>query len=394
MRYTLDELKQKLFAEVLGVYGVFKDFFGERHTDLQGLPTDEDLLSALPKSTNENGETILDVPDDVYNGLITLNEPFILVWWPSVEVKNEYGKSIVITDLYAKIELTMDGRIPFENHGFQLNRSSFSINQFASGYVHSHIPRVHNNYYRFQDFCLGLSPIKNTILHLKSNNELIEWMMFCQELSLCVTVESVAGGPWIGLETVGAKVMLQHQYYDDSSCFCSTFFAKYHVEIIDFVKYYLEHGHLSLSYKDGFFCCGMPFHDFVIDMSNSFIEWFNNNCNAYQRDSLFSEKMLLEVIVMDGCFYEYNSYNTLDVARYGGKDLGFTFKGNRVCLHIERDMEEENVNYATILNPLEASGILNIILRIINFNYHDSNNIRIGEHEEISPAAYQAVCYI
>ena len=47
MQYSLNELRQRIFSKVNDVYEVFQNYFGEEFTDLQNIPTDEDLLSTM-----------------------------------------------------------------------------------------------------------------------------------------------------------------------------------------------------------------------------------------------------------------------------------------------------------------------------------------------------------
>lgn len=400
MTYTLDELKQKLFAEVLKVYSVFKDFFGEEHTDIQGLPSDDGLLMDISSTENVNvqGDIIYEISEATYLDFLSNYKPFILVWWPEVTVTNENNRSIVITDLYAKIELKMDGKIPYENIGFQLNRSSFSYDQFVSGYVHSHVQSVLSHNYRFQDPCLGRGPIRNTILDLKNGGDEIKWMMFCQELSQYVTVESLNGGPWIRMETVGSKSNIANRDYSLNGIPCRLDPVYYsstdsRFDYFEFVKYYLKNGHLSFSYKDRYFCPGMPYFDFMIDISNAFIEWFNKTGDEEKRQLLFNKKVLKSVLVMNGLFYHYSNSDNINIEYYEGRSLGFTFKGELVHLHVDRRVEQE-AQLTTILDHNTAMQILNCILRIINFHYKNDNNNREGGSEEASSAAHQTVCYI
>lgn len=141
MQYTIDELKRKLFSNIYNVYEIFQNFFDPQFVDLQNIPED-----GIIEETLENFE----IPQGEQEGTWELDErklnrikrsfetekAIIYVWWPRVTVTNENDKSIVIQDLYAKIMISMDGTIPYESSGFQLNRATFNSIQFNSGYVH------------------------------------------------------------------------------------------------------------------------------------------------------------------------------------------------------------------------------------------------------------------
>ena len=167
MYYTIDELRNTLFKNVYDVHQVFKDFFGEEYVDLQNVPDDGQLLPlgvSLDKlsETNISDEHIAD-----FKSRFEDHKFAIMVWWPKVTVTNENDRSVEIDDLYAKIEILMDGTIPYENTGFKLNRSTFSKAQYISGYLHSHVHQF-TNIPSFSDPCLGTGPIKETIHSLKN----------------------------------------------------------------------------------------------------------------------------------------------------------------------------------------------------------------------------------
>jgi hypothetical protein len=209
MQYTINQLRQEIFGKVYEVYDVFQNFFGEQFTDLQEVPEDDLIISSLSNWNVHPGDAegtwLLNGRQltSVKNQWSTL-KPVIMVWWPEVTVTNENDKSITIQDLYAKIQITLEGRIPYEVRSFMLCRTTFSEVQYISGYQHSHLPSF-RGISGFEAPCLGTGPINNTVLELKNNCDSTEWMLFCQELSMYVTVESLRGGPYIRMETIGSK---------------------------------------------------------------------------------------------------------------------------------------------------------------------------------------------
>lgn len=219
MQYTINELRQKLSTDVLNVYEVFKNYFGEENVDLQDIPDEErvvDMIYACTDITNIETSFPIEISDADYDSIASRfrsAKPFILVHWPTVTVTNEYNRSITIKDLYAKIKLDCEGRIPTENRGFLLNRATYSVEQWVSSYMHSHIAQIpKDNLERFQEPCLGSGPIIDTINSLKADItegfDEIRWMLFCEELSRYVTVESIAGVPYNHLENVGMGTIL------------------------------------------------------------------------------------------------------------------------------------------------------------------------------------------
>ena len=293
MEYTINELRQKIFQNVYTTYDIFKDFFGEEYVDLQNMPEDgeiEESLINLECIASENRQS-WEISDANYNRICESWQslvPEIYVWWLEVTVSNENDKSVKIKDLYAKIPITVNAMIPAEGHGFYLTRSTYNPKQWIRGYCHSHVPSFSREHGApgFEAPCLGRGPIKHTITCLKTDNDITTWMVFCQELALYVTVESLAGGPYIRLETIDAynrKKFIRNDYEDDVEHYpyvISLSDSDYRERVRQFVSYYLTYGHLTFNYQDGHYTCSMPYYNFMVDISNCFIQWFNKNGNA------------------------------------------------------------------------------------------------------------------
>lgn len=347
MQHSATPIPNPDHQEVYDIYEVFKNFFGEQYVDIQ---------------TKADSSYYL-----------------IYVWWPSVTVTNEYNKFVHIQDLYAKIEIDDKGLIPFEFSGFQLNRATYSQEQFLSNYMHSHIRSIpKDDFTRFKNPCLGNGPIRNTINTLKTDCDIAEWMLFCQELSMYVTVESISGGPWRRMETIGKSTIAPN--YTDYNFNMSGFI--YPVFFTDFMKkkfiqYYLTHGHLSLSFRNGQFICGMPFYKFIIDISNAFISYCNTVFTTEStKQRLVDSSLLNYLVVSDGKFYvTRNNTNLQSLDHYKGKFV-LVFKGKRILTTIT----ESSINEffpVTVINHYMAMDILKNILKVINYRYkneHNNNN--------------------
>lgn len=329
------------------VYDVFKDFFGEQYVDLQ----EEDTGS---------------------------HTKFILVYWPRVRVTNEYNKYIDITDLYAKIPIENDGRIPWESRGFYLNRTSYTAVQFYRSYMHSHVPNIpKNNLRSFMQVCLGSGPLNGTIATLKNDSDSLNWMLFCQELSLYVTVESIRGVPYIRLETVviadteyvlrGYESSLSHFVLITRSNYFDRFL--YQNAMKDFYLWYLDNGHLKINYKNGKYVQGMRYYDYMLDISNAFIQWYNEHKKTDSYDWLFDKEILYKVKAIDGKFCRESSTRLEDSYRSFIGRYVLTFKGEEKHLVIT-DTPSARVSEDTlILNPDIALQMLKIILININLRY-------------------------
>lgn len=330
------------------VYEVFKDFFGEQYVDLQ----EEEGTSSHTK--------------------------FILVYWPKVRVTNEYGKYIDITDLYAKIPINNDGRIPWESRGFYLNRTSYTAVQFYRSYMHSHAPSIpKNNLRSFTYVCLGSGPLNGTIATLKNDSDSLNWMLFCQELSLYVTVESIRGVPYIRLETVvladtndvlrGYESSLSHYALVSKSNFFDRFL--YQNAMKDFYLWYLDNGHLKINYKNGKYVQGMRYYDYMLDISNAFIQWYNEHKKTDSYSWLFDKGILYKVKAIDGKFCRESNTRLEDSYRNFIGRYVLTFKGEEKHLVITDVPSARPSEDTLILNPDVALQMLKIILININLRY-------------------------
>jgi hypothetical protein len=406
MQYTINEIRRKIFKEVYQVYEVFQNFFGEDSVDLQGLPSDDDISHVLfwnevPQSEdggcNITEEALSSLSLPAYN-------PFILVYWPRVKVTNENDKSIIIQDLYAKIELDTKGNIPTENRGFRLNRATYPMDQWVCSYLHSHIQQIPKG--RFEHFelpCLGTGPIKNTInslrAHISEGFDEIRWMLFCEELSRYVTVESLEGVPYNRLENVHASTILS-EFTGYNSKYGTSLYAfqeAFSPEILkDFILYYLQNGNLAINYQTGVFNIGMSYFDYMIDISNSFIEYFNTHFKDKTLvNTCFSRRILYHVKVANGKFFRADiSESDSNASNYVGSKI-CTFKGKDITLKIiDAQMTEPQIT--TVICHGLAMYILDNILKIINYRYtNEHTKQHCGDNTAALPTpTNQRVYYI
>lgn len=368
------------------MYGVFQDFFGKDSVDLQGIPPDECLL---PADITLEDLPHLDITADMLKGLIFAQRnvrPFILVYWPRVRVTNENNKSISIQDLYAKIKLDSKGNIPTENTGFQLNRATYPMEQWICGYMHSHISSIPvRNLTSFQNPCLGTGPIRGTINSLRADIsegfDETKWMLFCHELSLYVTVESLIGVPYNRLENVHLNNILSgFGRYDKIYNYALAHFNEvFSYKILkEFILYYFHNGHLAINYQNGIFEVGMSYFDYMIDISNTFIEYFNTHFDSkILADKCFNHKILHHAVAAGGIFFDPNNTRTIpDVSEFVGKKV-CTFKGRDISLRIIESPQEEHQE-TTVLSHGLAMYILNNILKIINYRYTNEHTRQQG----------------
>lgn len=235
-------------------------------------------------------------------------------------------------------------------------------------------------------------------MELKNNWSDIEWLLFCQELAMYVTVESLKGGPYKRLEEVGIlKPSSKYSGYTDAPYSIShMYFRGINKEELsellkNFTLYYIEHNHLSFTFENKKFSIGNSYYDYIIDISNAFIAWFNANGNAEIKDRMYENQLLNKVYVANGHIYDSKNNSNIDVRAFNGRRL-FSFKGRDIRLHIESDAHEDSSESVTLLNHNLAMFIITNILRIINYRYNNGYTER--NREERTSSTYKTVFYI
>ena len=413
----IEELYSLLMDKPNQVLAIFNDFFGEDKVDMQGFMSVDELkswLSVTPISaytsrevlgmsmgdyntyssqplTNLRGEVLdlvlnqlcSEIVDTI--GDIKFSSGFILVHFPHVRITNEYNRFVDINHLYAKVKVLHNGSM---NGYFSLNRAEYTYLHISSGYMHSHVSTIPtSDFTKFQTPCTGTGPINDTISNLSNEFDSDIWRLFCLELSKYVEVESIAGTPYHRLENLGTSNMgagedvfrvVNQLRYDDSI-----------KEIIkEFVPYFIKQGKLKFNYANGSYSIGMSFTEYILVISNEFIDWYNKKFNnkewKYTFSTLKRSDVLKEGIIANNkIYYENSRRNVNSCAAYNGQRM-CTFKGKDVLINIVDINEVKEDNKSIILNTNIALYILSKILRVINYRYgkaeqRDQEGNRISE---------------
>lgn len=414
----IEELYSLLMDKPNQVLAIFNDFFGEDRVDMQGFMSVDELkswLSVTPISnyasrrsldmsmedyntyssqslTDLRGEVLDLVLDQLcsweivdYIGDIKFSSGFILVHFPHVRITNEYNRFVDINHLYAKVRVLHNGSM---NGYFSLNRAEYTYLHISSEYMHSHVSNIPtSDFTKFQTPCTGTGPINDTILNLSNEFDSDIWRLFCLELSKYVEVESIAGTPYHRLENLGTsnmgagesvfRVVNQLRYEDSIKRM-----------IKEFVPYFIKQGKLKFNYANGSYSIGMSFTEYILIISNEFIDWYNKKFNnkewKYTFSTLKRSDVLEEGIIANNkIYYENSSRNVNSCAAYNGKRM-CTFKGKDVLINIVDINEVKEYNKSIILNTNIALYILSKILRVINYRYgkaeqRDQEGNRISE---------------
>ena len=415
----IEELYSLLMYKPNQVLAIFNDFFGEDKVDMQGFigvdkfklwfaitpifeyasrellgMSSEDYNTYKEKSLTELKGEVLDL---VLNKLCSeemvdsigqkrFNSGFILVHFPHVRITNEYDRFVDINHLYAKVMVLHNGSM---GGCFALNRAEYTYLHISNNYMHSHVGSIPtSDFTQFQTPCTGVGPINDTISNLNKEFDSDIWKLFCLELSKYVEVESIAGTPYHRLENIGTSNMMIGE---------SVFKVTNHLDyygisgirnlIKDFTLHFINQRKLKFNYANGSYSIGMSFIEYMLVISNEFIDWYNKKFNnkevIYSFDRLKRESILREVIIANNKIYYENYRRNVNLyTGYNGKRM-CTFKGEDVLINIT-DLNEMEDNKSIILNTNIALYILSKILYVINYRYgkpeqRDQEGNRISE---------------
>lgn len=306
------------------VLKILNDFYGEEHVDMQ-----EDLIANT-----------------------------ILIYFPKVRISNERNESLIISELYVKFSICMDGTL---SESPVLGRAEYTKAELAKNYMHSHVMYISTKEDdMFVEPCLGRGPIRDTICTLTNSSDSDIWMLFCVELQKFVETESIGGVPYHYLREV-ANIRPRELSYTYMGISYTTV-----LEIEPFIPYLVRHIRLPIVYRDNCFQLGVSFRDYVLMLSNIFIQWSNSR-NAHNRDNINANMLLGNVMYMNKGLYIEGDENIRIEDNIKGKQLCI-FKGRPVLVKtVGSHPTDANVKYVTIVFPNIASYILNKILTMINY---------------------------
>lgn len=399
----------------------FQDFFGEGRVEMQGFLTEDELytyLSVNPLGTfiewanitdssayqnmnredrevinlfwtaeGANNETVTSdsalakyflpvIKEKIANTMF--NNLFILIYFPTVRITNEYDKYVDIKDLWLKVPFNWNGK---GKGYFGVNRSNYPLNHFKSRYMHSHVSSIPtSNFENFQTPCTGRGPINSSLSTLAIGYDEAIWQLLCLELDRYVRVESIGGVPYYRLENISAPEMGDAKDRFSMQSLkgripWSILFGK--EQFRSFIKHLLETKKIRFNYVNGSYGLGMSFIDTVVLISNEFISWYNTEYNKHTIDinyaDLVSNGIIKECIITNGKVYvpkPVRRGGSDDYQRYVGRKI-CTFKGRDITLTIDGVLssEEESLNRTRILNLQYIEAIVCSILRILNYGY-------------------------
>lgn len=421
IKKQVHELYDSIMERPNQILQFFQDFFGEGRVDMQGFPTEDELytyLSGVPlgtfiegyniafssayqnmnkedrdiidlfwKEKGANNETVVSdstlakyflpiIKEKIANTMF--NKLFILIYFPTVRITNEYDKYVDIKELWLKVPFNWMGK---GKGYFGVNRSNYTLNQFKCEYMHSHVSSIpRHDFESFQIPCTGRGPINSSLSTLAIEYDEAIWQLLCLELDRYVRVESISGTPYHRLESIPTPEMgdAKDKFSTQSLrgvVYNNGIFGREQFKL--FIKYLLETKKIRFNYSNGSYGLGMSFVDTVILISNEFISWYNTEYNkqtvGISYADLVSSGVITECIITNGKVYiprEVRRDSSGDYQRYVGKKI-CTFKGREITLTIDGVLssEEESLNRTRILNLQYIEAIVCSILRILNYRY-------------------------
>ena len=401
------------------VINLLRDYFTEELTDVTYIYSDDELLNLFMETpliamapsvvrntdykyisisnlarldnnrSNQENKVLEDVLREVFteptafiDNLISRNNTaYLYIRFPKVTVTNEDDKSVDINELYVLVTINGNGTL---KRNFSMVRSSYPMIQWLSSYSHSHLPRIDTDCApHFAYPCLGSGPLVPTQENLKDEFNIDMWGLFAFELEKYVTQESLLGGPYIKLESIGRSneaTEIKLCYRDELDFSCDN------INFKDFLRSYCRHTNLNISYKEGQYNLGITDVNFVISLSDYFIKWYNNKVTegVYYTTliNLIDNNILNKVIIDGNKVYSNSIVQNIDniqslegshLTRSQDSDTDFIFKGKPVTLHIDGNLNLKSKNYTLLLNTDICSYMLTKILEIINNKYGASN---------------------
>ena len=227
-------------AHIKEIHQIFKDYFDEENVDF--IPTDGGRPSCL------------------------------LVRFPEITVTNEDGLSTKIYDLFCRVFINEAGGLL----RMQFRRTTFTAEQFNSGYIHSHLPP---SSYAWSAYCWGKGPMATIIADLKEFNSIL-WEQFCMTLATTLPIESLAGGPYIRIENLGQRADKRFESYMNIYAGCIKRISEGSAVVVKaFMEYLLNKDffdpYLQVYGDEVYF--NIPITDLAVYLSKEWEEFFMDN---------------------------------------------------------------------------------------------------------------------
>lgn len=264
-------------------------------------------------------------------------ESCIIIYYPKVTVENEYYFKHIIYDTYVKVVLKH-----YRITAFYINRATYTAEEIAVGYVHSHTPsrNLRTEYPIYSRVCLGTGPISNTIDSLNSRNFDIDLVgLFCQELDNYLQVESLTGGPYIRMFTISNKQSISYVAYSPTA---EEWAIKYTKLIATEI---LKANVLTFVYHSGMWCISNNFVDSMLKVSQVISTIENDTVKSFYESNC--QRAIVNGIELQLITEDSITSNT--ISKIKGKPA-LVFKDKDIPLKILEE-NSNNDNFVYVLHP-------------------------------------------
>lgn len=399
---------------------IFIDFFGEERVELQRMPTleqfkayitetnlrnyvDRDSLrfdSDISRLTSSERYAVLELYDRFRESPLTESESSfslaqylkeqierkkfmdmcIIVHFPHVRITNEYDRFVDVNNLWTRVPVKVSGK----GYGwFGINRSEYELSHMEADYMHSHMPGINwSDFTHFNSPCTGEGPINATLSSLSMDFDDALWQLFCLELDRYMPTESIAGGPHRRMERIGTATSQSGEY---------RWIMNYNVAVRgiikqedwkDFLGYMLASGKIRYNYINGSYGVAYTFMEWVILVSNLFIEWYNLRFNEgkfnHTKRRLLEYSVIKEALIDNNqIYYPQENSHRRDYRSYIGTRI-LTFKGQEITLTISGLDSNTTRNRVLVLDPKISEELLKSLLKILNYEYGSNQETGVG----------------
>lgn len=349
---------------------IVTDFFGEENVDFHIRQSFKKLIEQDANALFASEER--DFSEETLEEYQRQNASFIFgyiyIHFPKVDISNEANTCTIIEDLYVRIPITNIGTM---YSYFEMAVTTYSEDKWNSGYAHSHLPRVYN-IPEFKTPCLGTGPIKATLSSLISAFDADLALLFCTELKLYVSTESLKGGPYIRITEIQKNGNGYVSNISKTLCSLKSLSSiKYNIDIIKktIASLILEKA-LSFNYYKGKYHIALDFAEFAILVTETYLRICKENNYGYSDGKFDIAKLKLEEVIVENQKLK-RKINRIPLARNCNTPI-FTFKGTPIYLHIH-DIKDARTTY--ILYPEVINSIRFTITTYLNYLYkNDTTN--------------------
>lgn len=297
----------------------------------------------------------------------------ILIYFPEVTVSNESNQSTVIRDFFARVPLNPNGTIA---NGFAFNKATYTDKEVIAGYMHSHchiIDRRHPEYWQMP--CLGTGPIRNTLSMLIQSFDEQRYGLFFWELDKVTQVESLAGVPYIKMQSIGISDRREYKVSDYSSNMQLP--VEHRETLKQFIKSYLSTDLFQLTILNGQVIIKESFIEWLVKISKYYMKWrivaeslSNNTLDMYLTDYMIKDNSLFTEAIRES----WNAACGTLIVKFKGREFKFNV--------INSNEETPNIK---LFNVNFAHFILNQLLIYINCCYYGKNTKYAPERIGLNP---------